>query len=167
MEMGSKDEGERPGRRGPSSSRHIGLLKRAEEFAKAATIVEAHAPINKAPIATYYLCGHAIELALKSVLRLHGDSDKCLRKIGHDLDCALRRATSHPQKRFFSEELKQAVKILKPYYSKKDFEYYDDPGVMTLLELRELVEIVNKLIENLDKDYRTLWRNRPGAGGLG
>ena len=86
---------------GDQGTRHIGLLKHAEDFAKAATIVVDADEHDKAPIAVYYLYGHAIELALKSVLRLHGDSDKCLKKIGHDLDCALKRATSHPQKRFF------------------------------------------------------------------
>ena len=92
---------------------HIGLLKRAEEFANAATIVvnaRVAYELIKTPIAVCYLCGHAIELALKSVLKLHGASDKDLKqKTGHNLVLALKEATSHPQKRLFSTELNEAV----------------------------------------------------------
>ena len=165
MEIGSEDESERP-----TSSRHIGLLNHAKAFAEAANIiVKAHAPyerINKAPLPLYYLCGHAIELALKSVLRLHGDSDVSLKKISHNLVSALNKATSHPQKHCFSAELNQAVKMLNSYYSRKALEYYDKPKLMTLPDARKLLEIVNALIENLDKEYRALWRARqiPGVG---
>ncbi len=139
---------------------HIGLLKHAEDFANAATIVVDADEHDKAPIAVYYLFGHAIELALKSVLRLHGESDQSLKKINHHLVRALKRATSHPQKRFFSTELNQAVEMLNPYYSTTALTYYDNSVLMELPKPRELVQIVNKLIEDLTKEYRRLLRIR-------
>ena len=86
-----------------STHPHIGLLTYAKQFARAATIVvNAHrAPQHiKLLIPVCYLCGHAIELALKSVLKLHGAPDCDLKAIGHNLVCALKTATSHPQNRF-------------------------------------------------------------------
>ena len=136
-----------------SEFRHIGLLKRAEDFANAARIVvDAHV----SPIVGYYLCGHAVELALKSVLRLHGESNASLKTISHNLVCALEKATAHPQKHCFSTKLSQAVEMLNPYYSTKALEYYDKPALMTLPELRKLVPIVKKLIADLHEEYRKL-----------
>ena len=46
--------------------------------------------------------------------------------------------------------------MLNPYYCAKQLEYHTKPRGMCLPEPRELVTIVNQLIKNLDKEYRTL-----------
>ena len=68
-----------------STRRHIGILEFAKEFAEAAScFVDMQAPIAKLPWPTYFLWGRAIELALKSALKLGGTDDKSLKRIGHE-----------------------------------------------------------------------------------
>ena len=82
-----------------STTRHIGILKYAEKFAEAAScIVGTQATMkSRLLVPTYYLCGHAIELALKSALKLDGADNESLKSIGHDLVCAVERVKSLPQ----------------------------------------------------------------------
>ena len=115
-------------------------------------------------LAICYLCGHAIELALKSVLKLNGATDKSLKSIGHDLEQAFSAANCLQQKRFLNRKLSCAVRMLNPYYSGKELEYFTQVGGMRLPERDALIEITNKLITDLDREYRARSRkarNKP------
>ena len=139
-----------------STTRHIGILELAKEFAEAAScIVDMYAMWWP----KYFLCGHAIELALKSALKLDGADDKSLRCIGHDLVCAVEQVKLLPQAKFLSPGLVEIVEWLNPYYSAKEFEYYNGPKAVSLPELLPVVEVVNKLIKDLDRDYRARHKN--------
>ena len=138
-----------------STTRHIGILEFAKEFAEAAScFVDMQAPIAKLPWPTYFLWGHAIELALKSALKLGGTDDKSLKRIGHDLVCAVEQVKLLPQAEFLSPKLVEIVERLNPYYSAKEFEYYNGPKAVSLPELLPVAEAVDKLIKDLDRDYR-------------
>ena len=134
-----------------STTRHIGILKFAKEFARAASCIVS---TQKMWWPSYYLCGHAIELALKSALKLNGADDKSLKRIGHNLVCAFEKVKSLPQAEFLSPKLVEIIEWLNPYYSAKEFEYYTEPKPFELPEPSLVVEVVNKLTKDLDDDYR-------------
>lgn len=62
----------------------------ASEFC-AAAVVQRHDGMPPSFVA-HFLYGHALELAFKAVLILHGTTDKALRSIGHDLAQAREQA---------------------------------------------------------------------------
>ena len=66
------------------------LFHRAMEFEKTYHAVPEMPPLSRP---RYFLLCHAIELALKAFLALHGESESDLRlKFGHDLKKVLKRA---------------------------------------------------------------------------
>ena len=75
---------------------------------------------------TYYLLGHAIEVALKSFLLANGSSYGTLKKkLGHNLSKTARRvinAGSSSVSPVVQEHL-GAIDMLNPYYQAKEFEY--------------------------------------------
>lgn len=85
-------------------TRAVGTVRLASKFLDAAKVQ----PLDRlqAPIVTYYLLGHGLELAFKSILIAHGTSERNLREIGHNLavardaippdamNCTLRMRTS-------------------------------------------------------------------------
>ena len=78
--------------------RAIAFLTYAKEFSKAASIItEGRLVTNMPLIAVAYLYGHAIELALKSIL-VKNDviPEENLRKIGHDLEKAIKKTKMNP-----------------------------------------------------------------------
>ena len=105
--------------------RAIAFLTYAKEFSEAASVITEHKP-HKLHIAATYLYGHAIELALKSILVKNDviPEGELKKKIGHDLEKALKKANSCPEKAFFDEELQEIISMLNPKYEKKEFEYH-------------------------------------------
>jgi hypothetical protein len=91
----------------------------------AAIILQASAD-EKVERPTYYLLGHAIELALKSFLLAKGDSQNRLRRrIGHDLRKAAQRviaAKSDPISKLVADHLVY-IEMLNAYYLAKELEY--------------------------------------------
>jgi hypothetical protein len=103
---------------------HIGLWNYAREFFLAAEKLRGpdETMIN---IPTYYLYGHAIELALKALL-FYTDSDgKELKTIGHNLTTALKKAMQKGLDEHLSDldEAKRIVELINPYYQAKELEY--------------------------------------------
>ena len=105
--------------------------------------------------------GHAIELALKSILVKNGIAEEKLLKIGHDLAMTLEKADSCPEKEFFDPALREIIAILNPEYGKKHLEYRPGPRGMHLPAEGEMQETVKSLIKNLEARYR---KQRSGAG---
>ncbi len=103
-----------------------GLLRSAREFMDAALIVhERRGNVPFSPV--YFLYGHAIELALKAFLRLHGYSMERIDEIGHNLESLVAEAhrfdllTIIPMSSVHLE----AISSLNPYYRGKELEYID------------------------------------------
>jgi hypothetical protein len=72
----------------------------------------------------YFLYGHAIELALKSFLISQGTTAGRLKRIGHDLEEAMRIACmSDAFDIHLSDKHKAVVRMLNPYYRGKELEY--------------------------------------------
>ncbi len=140
---------------------HIGLLTYAKEFLRAASVIVESGQIQHTRIATTYLYGHAIELALKSILIKNGIPEEQLKnpkKFGHDLAKALKKADSYPEKEFFDQALREIVEMLNPVYGKKHLEYHPGPGGMRLPAEGDMQETVESLINNLDARYRKCLR---------
>ena len=125
---------------------HIGLLTYAKDFLQAAAVIVESGQIQRTRIAATYLYGHAIELALKSILTKNGIPEEKLKKIGHDLAKALKEADSYPEKEFFDPALREIVAILNPEYEKKHLEYNPGPMVMHLPVEGAMQETVKSLI---------------------
>jgi len=74
----------------------------------------------------YFLIGHGLELAIKSLLILGGTTERQLRGIGHDLVEARRRVVP-PFKEVVTRLLSDLTETLNPIYAAKGFEYLQ-PG---------------------------------------
>lgn len=70
----------------------------------------------------YFLFCHAIELGLKSFLVGRGATDAQLRRLGHDLEAALRCCEAHTTIQL-SDEDRGTIAVLNSYYKEKEFEY--------------------------------------------
>lgn len=98
--------------------------------------------VNYGIIVTFYLLGHAAELSLKSYLFKKGLSVQDLRKVGHDLDSLLSKASELGLKSFSS------IRDLSPIYKSKKLEFRQRsretfPSVDSLIEeISELHSIV-------------------------
>jgi len=103
----------------------MGLITDAKNMLQAAKILhEFGVRTVKGP--TYYLLGHAIEVALKSFLLANGTSLTVLRKrIGHDLGKAARRAIAVRLNTLTPvvQEYLGYIELLNVYYEAKEFEY--------------------------------------------
>ncbi len=139
-----------------SSYPHIGFLTYAKQFLKAATVIVECGQIQRTHIAVTYLYGHAIELALKSILVKNGvPLDKLRKEIRHDLEKALDELELYSDKSFVDKELRVLVHLLNPEYGKEHLEYHPGIRVMSLPSETEMQETVGNLITKLNKHYRT------------
>jgi hypothetical protein len=102
----------------------LGLWRYADDYLKAAGFVQA-AKASSPFVPTYYLYGHAIELALKAFLRSKGSTLEALKKLGHDLVGTLKAAEDAGISNFvrLSDEGREALSLLSPYYQDKELEY--------------------------------------------
>ena len=136
---------------------HIGQLNLARDFLEAAAvIVDNQGTLSTMRTVVTYLYGHAIELALKSILIKNGILEEDLRgKIGHDLEKALEKADSYPEKEFFSPALREIVAMMGSEYKEKHLEYHPGRPHMTFLpEEIAMQKTVEKFINNLEARYR-------------
>ena len=141
--------------------RAIASLSYAKEFSKAASIItEGRLVANMPLIAVTYLYGHAIELALKSIL-VKNDviPEDNLKNIGHDLEKALKKANSCPEKAFLGRELQEIISMLNPKYERKHFEYHPGAGGIRFPDVTNMQKTVEKLIRQLDGKYRDCRRH--------
>jgi len=124
----------------------LGLLNFGWEFAEAAKKVAGEPELQNV---AYYLICHAVELALKSYLRLHGWGVQDLAnrtKIGHDLETALREADQLGLRNVvqIGRGFENSFIVLNVYYSKKDFEYpFLAPGLPSLYSPVMMDEMLN------------------------
>jgi len=100
-----------------------------------------------------YLYGHAIELATKSILSYHGMSLEELKKIRHDLDKCVNKASIHPEGKYLDADLQKIVNLLNPVYSGKHLEYHPGTMLMYLPDEKAMQNSVMKLISSLRKAY--------------
>ena len=134
---------------------HVGFLTYAKEFSKAASVIVTCGQTQTTRIATTYLYGHAIELALKSILVKNGVSQEELKTtIRHDLEKALNKADAYPENVLLDNKLREIVKMLNPVYGKKYLEYHRGTGAMQLPVETCMQETVDDLIGKLNSKYR-------------
>ena len=104
----------------------IGLLTDAKDMLLAASILHDSDKEWKVQGPTYYLLGHATELALKSFLLANGDSlDRLRQRIGHNLAKAARRVRAtkcDPLAQTVADNF-EVIELLNFYYEAKEFEY--------------------------------------------
>lgn len=105
-------------------------------------------------IAITYLYGHAIELAIKSILLKNGVLTKQLKKIGHDLESCLRKADQYPESQYFDAQLREIVVLLNPEYGNKHLEYHPGSRLMRLPSEVCMQKSVDDLISRLNANYR-------------
>lgn len=127
-------------------TRAVGTAQLAQDF-WAAGAAQDH---DKSPpsLVTYFLYGHALELAFKALLIVHGISEGELRGIGHDLNQARNAAVSVVPARSNPMDLQDAARIdlLAAYYEAKALEYVEI-GFMRLPLLPELRDTTKKLVD--------------------
>lgn len=140
---------------------HIGQLNLARDFLKAASVLlKNQEDLGKMGTVITYLYGHAIELALKSILIKNGIPEEDLRrKIGHDLEKALEKANSYPEMEVFDKKLREGLReivaMVNPVYRQKRLEYHPGRPHMTFLpEESAMQNTVGEFINNLDARYR-------------
>ena len=137
-----------------SNTTHIGLLTFACDFEET-VIRSAGTEPFRISLAEYYILGHAIELGLKSYLVMKGLNEKCLRKIGHDLEKVFSSALSSGiSEEYATPELCACIEILNPHYSTKELEYFIKAKGMRLPKQMVLQAAVRKLLSGLDAYYR-------------
>lgn len=144
---------------------HIGQLNLAQDFLKAASVLlKNQENLGKMGTVITYLYGHAIELALKSILIKNGIPEKDLKgEIGHDLEKALEKANSYPEMEVFDEKLREGLReivaMVNPVYREKLLEYHPGrPAGMCLPDESAMQRIVREFIHNLDARYRECLR---------
>ncbi len=100
----------------------MGLWTYAQDFLQAATVLVRP---NQISTPAYYLVCHSIELALKAFLRGNSVSLAKLKKIGHDLEEALRQCNSLGLSSYCSLSKKQilSIQLMNQYYEAKELEY--------------------------------------------
>lgn len=126
-------------------TRAVGTVGLASEFLAAARLQD----LDRTPpsMVTYFLLGHALELAFKSVLIAHGTSEGDLRKIGHDLAAAIDAAITAAPAGIIELDVSDSARLrsLGPFYQAKAFEYLE-PGFMSLPIARELCQLTERLV---------------------
>ena len=102
----------------------VGTWQRAKEFADAAQLVCGRSDMFSQPMVAYFLFSHSIELSLKSFLIGQCVPENELRRLGHDLERSLCRASSFTNFQvILSKEDRAVITELNPYYQGKRFEY--------------------------------------------
>ena len=123
----------------------------ADEFFFAAKELEKSINPDKIMIASYYLCSHSLELAMKCFLFRNGISLNELRKdIGHDLEKALKKAKNMGLDRFLciDSSYENVVKGLNRYYRTKEFEYMTSTEKI-FPRLTDVKKVVDKTLNAL------------------
>ena len=148
---------------GDALRRATAFLQYARNFLEAATIVAENKP-HHINVVVYYLYGHAIELALKSIIVKNCiiPEEKLAKEIGHDLCEALNRSHSCPEARFLDKKLVRIICELNSDYENKNLEYHRDPGEMALrpmhlpclTDLTDLQESFETFIGKLHAKYQ-------------
>ena len=108
----------------------IGLSRYAYEYIEAALLVDEKIGSQPgyeivSPTPALYLAGHGIELSLKSYLMHEGATIRDLRRLGHDLHSALRKAKElglYEVIRLTQAE-EGALELLNDLYRAKELEY--------------------------------------------
>jgi hypothetical protein len=130
----------------------MGLWTYAKDYLDAGYAVTTSVPQALAPTPAYYLYCHAIELALKAYLRGTGESITDLKRIGHDLSKAYKKALTIGLKDIceLTPELVEAIELANPIYSTKEFEYMK-VGAKTLPNIKVLHATAGSLIYGIKK----------------
>jgi len=123
---------------------HIGLWRYAKEFFEGAESIKDDLNVVK-----YYLYGHSIELALKSVLVFRGESEKNLKKdFGHNLLKLIDHVYKDNKREFYDK--RDLIRLLNTYYEKKMFEYIFE-GYKKLPEMIELRDVCLEILLDCGK----------------
>lgn len=133
---------------------HIAFLTYATQFSDAASVIVDSGRISKARIAATYLYGHAIELALKSILVWNGiPIDEIRKKFRHNLKKCLKKAASYPEGACIDNSIREIVSLLNPVYQTKFLEYHPGNMLMQLPCEATMHAAVNNLIRRLRARY--------------
>jgi len=123
---------------GDGSEDEVTLYSLSSEYLEAAKTLDSVPPTKvNYGIVTFYLLGHAAELSLKSYLFKKSLSVQDLRKVGHDLDSLLSKASELGLKSFSS------IRDLSPIYKSKKLEFRQ--------RSRETFPAVDSLIEEISE----------------
>ena len=147
--------------------RAVGTIKLAREFADAASEcrLDPHGPPR---LVVYFLVGHSLELALKSVLIVDGTSERRLKKIGHDLVECLKEARSALPEDIVGLGAEEAAcfELIAPFYKAKAFEYLK-PGFRELPLPGDAVELAAQLVDRIQPWVNLSVRHRLGVRNAG
>ena len=132
---------------------HIAFLTYAKEFADAASVIVDSGRATGMRIAMSYLYGHAIELAIKSILLNNGVCLEKVRKIGHDLEKCVEHASVYPEGDLIDNRLRKIVELLNPEYAGKRLEYHPGETFMVLPIEESMQNSVTNLIRSLRTSY--------------
>jgi hypothetical protein len=132
----------------------VNFRNHAREFLEAGER-EAQIRSPEVSIPAYFLLGRALELALKSFLLLHGWMEADLRKVGHDLEAALREALGAGVADMveISEEESEAIAALNIYYASKDLEYVKT-GAKSYPDHQVLTRVCRRIVEGIGPAVR-------------
>lgn len=108
----------------PSRTTAMGLLTDAKEMLAAARILHESGGLNVLN-PTYYLLGHAIEVALKSFLLAGGEDLERVRNYNHNIGKTAKKviAANHDSMSTLVQEHLEEIQWLNLYYKAKEFEY--------------------------------------------
>jgi hypothetical protein len=135
------------------TTQSVATLRLAQEYDRASTQIGGAVPNTS--FVRYQLYGQAIELALKAFLISQGTTDNKLRKIGHDLTTALKKAQSYDG--FGSVGLSEAdigvITWLTANYKAKEFSYIR-VGYYSLPPLSAVSHVSNTLVGRMQRVIR-------------
>lgn len=147
--------------------RAVGTARLARDFSEAAINYEP--PDDRISLVTYFLAGHALELAFKAVLIVEGVTEKRLRRsLGHDLQSYYRAALEvMPDGLLDDLRVGSVVEMIAGHYGAKAFEYVI-PGPARLPLPVPMTETVDTVVGRLRtwveaSVRRELLRNRGGS----
>jgi hypothetical protein len=109
----------------PPRTTAIGLVTDAKEMLKAAEILHESGEW-KVLMPTYYLLGHATEVAVKAFLLAHGeDLEKLKKRYGHDIAKSAKSVVEakHGAISLLVQEHLPEIELLNFYYKAKELEY--------------------------------------------
>ena len=122
----------------------LGLLSYGIEFYDSFKLINDQEPkITKLTPVKYFLLSHAIELALKAILRKNGKTIDEIKNFGHDID-QLAIEVSWSNNLLLNDNEKAILKVTNDYYKKKEFEYIN-VGPKTLPEILDLSTLTGKI----------------------
>ena len=132
---------------------HIAFLTYATNFADSASVIVDSGQVSKLRLVMTYLYGHAIELALKSILLKNGMSIENVKGVGHDLEDCTTQASKCPEGDYLDDKLQEVVRLLNPEYLGKHLEYHPGETFMLLPSERLMQISVANLVRSLRRSY--------------